>query len=84
MNKFFLYHFFVCSAAFLLGGCAKYLDEKPDNLLTSDLIWQKRSTTESYLNQVYGHVTLQPDDYTLLGAVMKPPVACLMLMSGKW
>lgn len=89
MNKFFLYHFFICSAALLLGSCAKYLDEKPDNLLTSDLIWQKRSTTESYLNQVYSRVILQPDDYTTLGgsdetSCSLPNVDIRKMVTGNW
>ncbi len=67
MNKLFIYSLLICCTAIALGSCTKYLDEKPDNLLTTDLVWQKRSTTESYLNQVYSHVLIQADDYTTLG-----------------
>lgn len=60
------------AACFLLGlfaiaGCNKYLDKKPDNLLTSDMIWQTRANAEGYLYQVYGHVRTDGDDYTMLG-----------------
>ncbi|MBZ4190599.1 RagB/SusD family nutrient uptake outer membrane protein [Niabella beijingensis] len=67
MKRVFIYGMLVYVVV-SLAGCAKYLDKQPDNLLTSDMIWQKRSTAESYLYQVYSHVQLQPDDYTTLGA----------------
>ncbi|MEX6691006.1 RagB/SusD family nutrient uptake outer membrane protein [Danxiaibacter flavus] len=89
MNKFFSYSFLVCCTVFILSGCKKYLDEQPDNLLTSELIWEKRSTTESYLNQVYSHVILQPDDYTVLGASDEtvcslPGVSVRKMVVGNW
>lgn len=52
----------------LLSGCAKYLDKKPDNILSSDLVWQTRANAEAYLYQVYGYVQAYTDDYTKLGA----------------
>jgi len=48
-------------------GC-KYLDKTPDNLLTSDMLWQTRANAESYLNQIYGRIVIPADDYTMLGA----------------
>lgn len=89
MNKYFSYIVLACCISLLFTGCTKYLDEQPDNLLTSDLIWQKRSTTESYLNQVYSQVILQPDDYTVLGASDEtvcslPGVSVRKLVTGNW
>lgn len=89
MNKYFLYSFFVCCSVAMFSSCTKYLDEQPDNLLTSDLIWQKRATAESYLNQVYSRVILQPDDYTVLGASDEtvcslPGVAVRKVVVGNW
>ncbi|ATP59241.1 RagB/SusD family nutrient uptake outer membrane protein [Pedobacter ginsengisoli] len=48
-------------------GC-KYLDKTPDNLLTSDMLWQTRANAESYLNQVYGRISIPADTYSMLGA----------------
>lgn len=49
-------------------GCSKYLDKQPDNLLTSDMLWQTRANAESYLYQVYGYIQTSMDDYAMLGA----------------
>jgi len=49
------------------AGCNKYLDKKPDNLLTSDMLWQTRANAEAYLYQVYGYVRNSGDDHTMLG-----------------
>ncbi|ANH80097.1 starch-binding protein [Niabella ginsenosidivorans] len=68
MNKFYICCSAVCLLAIGFSGCSKYLDKKPDNLLTSEMIWQKRSTAESYLNQVYSYIQQPADDYTVLGA----------------
>jgi len=57
----------VCGAV-LLPGCSKYLDKSPDNLLTSDMLWQTKANAESYLYQIYGYVQTPADDYTVLGA----------------
>jgi hypothetical protein len=48
-------------------GC-KYLDKTPDNLLTSDMLWQTRANAESYLNQIYGRIVIPADHYSMLGA----------------
>lgn len=34
-------------------GCESYLDRQPDDMLTSDSIWEKRATTLKYLYNVY-------------------------------
>ncbi len=39
-----------------LASCSKYLDKKPDNLLTEDQIWQTRANAEAYLYNIYGYV----------------------------
>jgi hypothetical protein len=52
----------------LLPGCSKYLDKAPDNLLTSDMLWQTKANAESYLYQIYGYIQTPADDYTVLGA----------------
>lgn len=62
----------IMAACFLLGlfaiaGCNKYLDKKPDNLLTADMIWQTRANAEAYLYQVYGYVRTAGDEHTMLG-----------------
>jgi len=59
-----------CSMALCLllsGPGCKYLDVAPDNLLTSDMIWDNRANAEAYLNQVYGRVAITADDYTMMG-----------------
>lgn len=63
---------YIMAGCLLLGllataGCSKYLDKKPDNLLTSDMLWQTRANAESYLYQVYGFVRNAGDDHTMLG-----------------
>lgn len=50
-----------------IAGCSKYLDKKPDNLLTSDMLWQTRANAEAYLYQVYGYIRNDGDDPTMLG-----------------
>src|SRR5882757_9203613 len=36
-----------------LFSCKKYLDQKPDNLLTEDQLWQTRANAEAYLYNIY-------------------------------
>ena len=75
----------------ILNGCKKYLDKKPDNLLTSDMIWETRANAESYLNQVYSYVAaLDVDDrYTRLGgsdetSCSLASVPVRLMTSGNW
>ena len=72
-------------------GCSKYLDQKPDNLLTSDMIWQTRANAEAYLNQAYSYVAanIVDDRYTRLGgsdetscSIAGVPVR--LMTSGNW
>lgn len=71
MNNLFKHIFSIgsiaCCLLLMSPGC-KYLDKKPDNLLTSDMLWQTRANAESYLYQIYGYVQTPADDYTVLGA----------------
>ena len=46
MKKIFILLF---AASFSLVACDKYLDRQPDDALTSDTIWEKRTTTRQYL-----------------------------------
>ena len=63
-----IYSFSLVICLLLVLGCSKYLDKKPDNIITSDMLWQTRANAEAYLNQVYGYVQTSMDDYTMLGA----------------
>ncbi|WP_316793917.1 RagB/SusD family nutrient uptake outer membrane protein [Pedobacter frigoris] len=69
-------------------GC-KYLDVAPDNLLTSDMLWDTRANAEGYLNQVYARVSIPADDYTMLGGSDETScsiqgVAVRQMASGNW
>ncbi|ETZ23156.1 hypothetical protein N824_16990 [Pedobacter sp. V48] len=69
-------------------GC-KYLDKTPDNLLTSDMLWQTRANAESYLNQIYSHVSIPADTYSMLGASDETScsiqgVAVRKMITGNW
>jgi hypothetical protein len=69
-------------------GC-KYLDVAPDNLLTSDMLWETRANAEGYLNQIYGRISIPDDDYTMLGASDETScsiagVNVRQLTSGNW
>lgn len=44
-----------CLLTGILSSC-KHLDEKPDNLLTSDVLWSNRANAESYLYNIYGSI----------------------------
>ncbi len=52
----------------LFSTSCNYLDKKPDNLLTAEMLWETRANAESYLYQIYGYVQTPADDYTVLGA----------------
>lgn len=70
MNKIFKniisFSSIVLSLLLFSPGC-KYLDVAPDNLLTSDMLWETRANAEGYLNQIYGRVFVPADNYTMLG-----------------
>ncbi|MCD2425796.1 RagB/SusD family nutrient uptake outer membrane protein [Niabella pedocola] len=89
MNNVFTYGLSLCCMVLFFSSCSKYLDKKPDNLLTSDIVWQKRSTAESYLNQVYSHIQPTTDDYKELGASDETScsiagVAVRKMITGNW
>ncbi|NII25945.1 RagB/SusD family nutrient uptake outer membrane protein [Pseudoflavitalea sp. X16] len=63
-----IYSFSLVICLLLVLGCSKYLDKKPDNIITSDMLWQTRANAEAYLYQVYGYIQTSMDDYTMLGA----------------
>ncbi|MDR6944040.1 RagB/SusD family nutrient uptake outer membrane protein [Mucilaginibacter pocheonensis] len=72
-----------------LSSC-NYLNKKPDNLLTSDLIWSTRANAESYLYNIYGYI-IQTDggDYSAMGAsdessVSIPSTDVRQMVVGNW
>jgi hypothetical protein len=74
----------------LLFSCTKYLDQKPDNLLTEDQIWQTKANAESYLNNIYSYVH-QTDggDWAGMGgsdesSVSIPTVNVRQMVGGNW
>ncbi|MGF7023553.1 RagB/SusD family nutrient uptake outer membrane protein [Sphingobacterium sp. HSC-15S19] len=72
----------------LMQSCT-YLDKKPDNLLTSDMLWETRANAEGYLNQIYSYVKMPVDDYTVLGASDEnscniPSVNVRKMVAGNW
>jgi starch-binding outer membrane protein, SusD/RagB family len=70
MNNIFrnVFSFSMLLCLMLVLGCSKYLDKQPDNIITSDMLWQTKANAEAYLNQVYGYIQTSMDDYTMLGA----------------
>lgn len=88
--RFFLTHGLII-VLLVVAGCSKYLDKKPDNLLTSDMIWQTKANAEAYLNQVYSYVSYNDadDKYTRLGgsdetACSLAGVAVRLMAAGNW
>lgn len=67
-----------------------YLDKKPDNLLTEEMIWQTRANAESYLNNIYGYMhNTDGGDYASIGAsdessVCIPGVNVRQMVAGNW
>lgn len=67
-----------------------YLDKKPDNLLTEDMIWQTRANAESYLHNIYGYIHYTDGgDYASMGASDESSV-CIggvnvrQMVAGNW
>lgn len=52
--KKFIYILF--ASALLFTSCESYLDRQPDDMLTSESIWEKAHTTQQYLYNVYSWV----------------------------
>lgn len=67
-----------------------YLDKRPDNLLTEDMIWQTRANAESYLHNIYGYMhNSDGGDYASIGAsdessVCIPGVNVRQMIAGNW
>lgn len=73
-----------------LCSCKKYLDQKPDNLLTLDQLWQTRANAEGYLYNMYSmlHVT-DGGDCPNMGAsdessVDIPTTDVRQIVAGNW
>lgn len=91
MNQMTVQVFALVFALVVLSSCNKYLDKKPDNLLTSDMVWQTRANAEAYLNQIYSYVQteLEADNYTRFGASDEtscsfPGVNVRLMTTGNW
>lgn len=89
IKKLLVYSLGCCSLFIAAPGCSKYLDKKPDNLLTSDMIWDTRANAESYLYNIYGYIQTPVDDYSVLGASDETscPIAGVnvrKMVSGDW
>lgn len=54
-------------SVFAFVSCESYLDRQPDDMLTSDSIWEKSSTTMQYLYNVYSFI---PNDSDPSGQTM--------------
>src|SRR5689334_5857010 len=73
----------------VMGSCY-YLDKKPDNLLTEDMIWQTRANAESYLHNIYGYMHYTDGgDYASIGAadessVSIPSTNVRQMVAGNW
>ena len=74
----------------VLFSCKKYLDKKPDNLLTEDQLWQTKANAEAYLHNVYSYVyNTDGGDWASVGAsdessVCIPTVNVRQMVSGNW
>jgi hypothetical protein len=73
----------------LFSSC-NYLDQQPDNLLTSDQIWETKANAEAYLHNVYSYL-YQSDggDWASIGlsdesSVCIPTVNARQMVIGNW
>ena len=66
INRLLTIGLFSVAALGMLSSC-DYLDQQPENLKTTDKIWQTRSDVEAYLYNVYGYIERNTDDPTTLG-----------------
>ena len=72
------------SAGIIGVSSCDYLDQKPENLKTTDMIWETRVEAEAYLYNIYGYIWLSTDDPVCSVLLMKPPVSFLIRMSVIW
>lgn len=91
MNKHkYLLLLFAGTLSVVLASCSKYLDKKPDNLLTEDQIWQTRANAEGYLYNIYSYVySTDGGDFASMGAsdessVSLGTVDVRQMVSGNW
>ena len=82
--------FGVSLVSVLLFSCTKYLDQKPDNLLTEEQIWKTKANAEAYLNNIYSYVH-QTDggDWASMGGSDESSVSITttnvrQMVSGNW
>ena len=81
---------FGATLSILFFSCKKYLDKKPDNLLTEDQVWQTKANAEAYLHNIYSYVHISDGgDYASMGAsdessVCIPTVNVRQMVSGNW
>ena len=68
------------SAGIIGVSSCDYLDQKPENLKTTDMIWETRVEAEAYLYNIYGLLMIRLCSVLL----MKPPVSFLIRMSVIW
>ena len=55
------------SAGIIGVSSCDYLDQKPENLKTTDMIWETRVEAEAYLYNIYGYIWLSTDDPVVFG-----------------
>lgn len=83
---------YICVAVIFLSltACKKYLDQKPDNLLTEEQLWQTRANAESYLYNIYSMMhNNDGGDCPNMGAsdessVSIPTVDVRQMVGGNW
>ena len=88
MNRIIRYLLLSGTVAVMTASCT-YLDKQPDNLRTSDQIWQTRDDAEAFLNQVYSYIWYNLDDFVGLGVADETslPMTGLnarQLIEGQW
>lgn len=84
----YLLLFFIGISLVTLASCSKYLDKKPDNLLTDEQIWQTRANAEAYLANIYSY-RAGGGDYANIGAsddisVSIPSTSVRYMVGGNW
>lgn len=60
-NIFFYKCLLAAGLVLLISSCKKFLSQVPDDKLTIDDVFKRKSTTEQYLANVYGYIRSQND-----------------------
>ena len=81
--KSILKNILLAGAAVALSACS-YLDKQPDNLRTSDRIWESRADAEAFLNRVYAYIWYQLDDFAGLGVADETAVPNTGVDARRW